>query len=268
MKSIVPYRAQIGYEFPIFDIEVNNSEQTRLHQHCNITVETYGKYVDPTFIARTPITLNTQMIQASYPGHAPVHIVHQIEQKRPILLGEKLKMRGRVVNISAHRKGLILTSVWEYQDIVGDIVYIVRPDVLVIDQNSSNNARLSKEGQSVGVDFQSLMFKRCTPETTRGYCEGSTNKIHFDPETARRYGFRAPIIAGNQTVNFLMQGACVYGLPKLFSVEVRFLRPVFWDDTVEIQTRTDGQGGISAVRALNSDGKVVAHLNVLAFNLT
>ena len=61
--------------------------------------------------------------------------------------------------------------------------------------------------------YQAVLHKQCTPESTLGYCEGSTNLIHLDPDYAKSFGFRAPIIAGNQTVNFLPEGLALDGIP-------------------------------------------------------
>lgn len=265
MSEAVPYRTEIGYKYPVFDVIVSEAEQRRLHGYCDISETIYDGYVDPTFVARDPILLNTQTILANHPERAPVHVVHRIEQRRPIRLNEMLKMHGRVSGIADHPKGWILTTVWEYRDAAREIVFVVTPDVLMIDPERSENGgkESSRRIPDGGDAFKTLTHKHCTPEMTLGYCEGSTNKIHLDPETAQSFGFRAPIIAGNQTVNFLMEGVCRNGLPDQLSVEARFLRPVFWDDTIDVQGKVDTGGQLTDVRAINEDGKTVADLRVL-----
>ena len=266
MPETVPYRTEVGYEYPVFDVVVSEAEQRRLHGHCDIAETVYGDYVDPTFVARDPILLNTQTVLANHPERAPVHIVHRIKQLRPIRLGEMLKMHGRVSGIGDHPKGWVLTTIWEYRDAAGEIVFVVSPDVLMIDPERSGNGGKGGSGRMTdGEDtFEALTRKHCTPETTLGYCEGSTNKIHLDQETAQSFGFRAPVIAGNQAVNFLMEGVCRNGLPKQLSIEARFLRPVFWDDTIDVQGKTDTGRQLTNVRAVNAVGKIVADLRVLS----
>jgi len=61
-----------------------------------------------------------------------------------------------------------------------------------------------------------------------------------------------------------MEAVCRNGLPDTFSVEARFLRPVFWDDAIDIEGCRDVDGSISELRATNSDGKTVADLCVIA----
>ncbi len=274
MADPVSYRTEVGYEFPVFDIVVSEAEQRRLHGHCGIGESLYGRHADPTFVAREPITLNTQTILANHPDHAPVHIVHRIEQRRPIRLGETLKMAGRVTAIAAHPRGRTLTTRWAYRDAAGETVFVVTPDVLMIDPARASGPSGGKSTPpdaaapdsaptDSGPVFETLTRKRCTPETTLGYCEGSTNKIHLDPETAQSFGFRAPIIAGNQTINFLMEGVCRHGLPQALSVEARFLRPVFWDDAIDVEGRKEIGGRLAEIRAVNAAGRTVADLRVL-----
>lgn len=264
MADPVPYRTEVGYEYPVFDIVVSEAEQRRLHGHCGIDERLYGGHADPTFVAREPITLNTQTILANHPERAPVHIVHRIEQRRPVRLGETLKMAGRVTAVAEHPRGWTLTTRWEYRDAAGETVFVVTPDVLMIDPARASGPSGGKSTPpGSGPVFETLTRKRCTPETTLGYCEGSTNKIHLDPETAQRFGFRAPIIAGNQTINFLMEGVCRNGLPEVLSVEARFLRPVFWDDAIDVQGRTENGGGLAEIRAVNAAGRTVADMRVL-----
>ncbi|MEE2689606.1 MAG: MaoC family dehydratase [Pseudomonadota bacterium] len=258
----VPYLTEVGYTFPTFEIMITPEEQRRLHGHCDIPESLYGGLADPTFIARDPITLSAQTILANHPERAPVHTVHRIEQRRPIRLGETLEMSGRVTAIDDHPKGWTMTSLWEYRDIADDVVFVTTPDVLMIDPVRPTAPGSAKQTSKLD-GFDLLLKKECTPKTTVGYLEGSTNKIHLDPATAQSFGFRAPIIAGNQTVNFLMAAVCRDGLPGTLSIETRFLRPVFWDDAIDIEGRREADGTYAYFRAANQDDKTVAELRVI-----
>jgi len=46
--TFVPYRTEVDYEFPVFDIVVTPEEQRRLHGHCDIADSVYGEFADPT----------------------------------------------------------------------------------------------------------------------------------------------------------------------------------------------------------------------------
>ena len=60
-----------------------------------------------------------------------------------------------------------------------------------------------------------------------------------------------------------MAAVCRDGLPEMLSIEVHFLRPVFWDDAIDIEGRRDADGTYAYFRAANRDGKTVAELRVV-----
>jgi hypothetical protein len=87
MSETVQYRTAIGYEYPVFDVVVTEVEQRCLHGHCGIAETVYGDYVDPTFVARDPILLNTQTVLANHPDRTapPDPFRRGIEDARPCL---------------------------------------------------------------------------------------------------------------------------------------------------------------------------------------
>ena len=256
------YRVEPGFAFPAEEIVVTEAEQRRLHGFCDIPADRYGGFADPTFLARRPILLNTTAIQAYRPTCAPVHIVHRLKLQAPVPLGEALTMTGVITDVPEVPRGWVSESRWEYRRADGAPVLTVEPDVMMIDSErqpeKKDGPRKPKPPES-DEGFETLTRKQCTPETTLGYCEGSTNLIHIDPDTAKSYGFRAPIIAGNQTVNFLLEALALDGLPQALDVEIRFRRPVFWDDALDIRGRRNGSdGSLSDIVAVNGDGARVA----------
>ena len=258
------YRVEAGYRFPGEDFVLTAEEQREKHGYCDIAEAVYGDYVDPTFIARRPITLGTEAITACHPENGIVHTVHRIRQARPVPLGETLAMTGEYVAVEDALRGWVLKSRWEYRDADGEVVVTVEPDVLMIDpaRVPQPGGRKGKAAPPDDAGFEVLARKQCTPETTLGYCEGSQNKIHLEPDYAKEFGFRAPIIAGNQTVNFLLEGLAADGVPGELDVTLRFLRPVFWDDSIAVVGRRGAEGKLAELRALNGDGKIVGDCHV------
>lgn len=256
------YRVEAGYEFPSETLVVDASEQHMLHALCDIPDNLYGERVDPTFLARRPILLNTDAITDCHPTYGKVHTVHRIEQFAPARLGEPLAMTGHFTAVADAPRGWAASSVWDYRRADGTLVLRVEPDVLMIDPDRAPTRDGRKPSPTAGADAASglapLHRKQVTPEKTCAYCEGTRNLIHIDPDYARGFGFRAPIIAGNHTVNFLLEGVFADGVADGYAVVIRFLRPVFWDDAVDILVGRDGAGRIAQVRALNGDGKLLA----------
>ena len=259
------YRVEPGFVFPAETIGLAAAEQRRLHGLCDIPLERYGDTCDVGLLARRPILANTAAIQACHPTVAPVHTVQRLTQHAPVALGETLALSGRYVSVTEVRRGWVARSRWEYRRADGMLVLTVEPDVVLVDPDKKpvpGGPRPAPPEDPGG--WEALTRKQCTPETTCGYCLNTTNLIHTDPATAQRYGYRAPIIAGNQTVNFVLEALSLAARPQSFSIEVRFRKPVFWDEAVTIEGRRDSAGTLTDIRAVNADGVAVADATVNA----
>ena len=97
--------------------------------------------------------------------------------------------------------------------------------------------------------------RQVTPAKCLGYSGNTRNIIHTDPAYAQEFGYRMPILAGNAMVQSLVQAAQVDGLADAFTVHVRMLRPVHWDDGLTIVGRRDESGRLAEVKAVGPDGK-------------
>ena len=52
--------------------------------------------------------------------------------------------------------------------------------------------------------------------------------------------------------------------PNSFDIEIRFRKPVFWDDAVVIEGCRGADGKLSEIRAVNGEGVTVADATVNA----
>ncbi|MEM7541804.1 MAG: hypothetical protein AAF384_09465 [Pseudomonadota bacterium] len=254
------YRLESGFAYPTKEVVIEASEQQRLHQCCGITADIFQNQVDPALLSRLPIVMLSNTIVATMPGWGQVHIVHHIEQHRPIRLGERLIMAGTVAEPLEHPRGFVAMSNWIYRDEAGDIAFEVRPEVLLLDAARATAAKPSSKSGGAPIDalaYEDVGEKVCTPATTVRYCEGTYNRVHDDIKVAKKLGFRAPIIAGTQTMNFLMEPIFSHSKAPRISLRIRFMRPVFWDDTLVIQAARSS-GVFKCVRAMNAQKKCVA----------
>jgi len=260
------YRIEAGFAFPTETLTVTAAEQRRLHGWCDIPATRYGGSVDPTFLARRPILLNTASMTAARPEVGKVHIVHHLVQHRPVALDTPVTMTGRFTDVADAPRGWIAHSVWAFRTADGASVLTVEPQVMMIDperaRQPGEGGKAAGERAEDDAGFERLTHKQCTPESTCGYCEGTKNLIHIDPAHAKGFGFRAPIIAGNQTVNFLLEALALDRAPETFDVTIRFRRPVFWDDALDIEGKRRADGTLAAVRAVNGEGKTVADCRI------
>jgi len=263
-----------GDAFADETLVIDAAYQRRQHGFCDIAPSVYGDRVDPTFLARRPIPMNVEMMQSRHPDCGYVHVIQRIVQVAPVRLGEALVLRGRVTAVEPVARCWMVKSEFHLTRADGALAVTVLPEILLADR-----ARMEAPGNRPGAHkdkpraasaedsgFEVLTTRQCTPEATLGYCEGSTNLIHLDPDYAREYGFRAPIIAGNQTINFLMEGLAADGPPDSLDSTIRFRRPVFWDDALTVTGRRaageDGHTRLRELRARNAHGKIVAECRI------
>ncbi len=249
-----------GFCFPTLEVSISAGEQQRLHGYCDIAPAVFGPSADPALVSRLPIVVVAHTILAQRPGWGPVHLVQRIVQHRRIALGETLQLRGEVGEISVHPRGERMSSSWRYHAADGECVFEVLPQVLMIDPAGRANAGQRAAAESNQI-WQQVGRKQCTPASTLGYCEGTRNPVHLDPEVAQRFGFRAPIIAGTQTMSFLLEALYRARRPDALDLSMRFLRPVFWDDALTLEANGTGED-LTEVRARNAAGKEVATLNL------
>ena len=258
------YRAEAGFRYPSHEIVIPADEQRRLHRCCDIPPQVYGGIADPTLVSHLPIILLAETIRQSRRGWGQVHIVHRIRQHRPIALGEPLLMSGEIESLQDHARGEVIKSVWRYADAAGGIPFEVEPDVLMVNP-AAETRRSNKKAAMVDDDgdYRVVSSKQCTPETTLEYCAGTENLIHIDAKYAQGFGFRAPIIAGTQTMNFLIEPVYRLAQPQALASTIRFMRPVFWDDTLSIEGAGD-DGRFHLLRAVNGEGMCVADCAISA----
>src|SRR3546814_16905946 len=132
---------------------------------------------------------------------------------------------------------------FEYRRRDGSLAMVVEPEALMAD-----SARMPPPGAKKaaapapvvgGVEsgFETILRKQFTPDDVVAYSGKGRNPIPDDPEHAQLMGFRAPIVAGNQLINVLLEPLAMDGRPERFDVAVRLRRPVFWDEALAVGGR-------------------------------
>jgi acyl dehydratase len=88
---------------------------------------------------------------------------------------------------------------------------------------------------------------------------GDRNPLHSDPTFAKRGGFPKPILHGLCTFGFtgraLLHTLCQSDPARFQSIDVRFSRPVFPGDTLEVQMWVDGNEAV--FRTVTQSGEAV-----------
>ena len=257
---IEPYQ---GYQYQQRRMTVEAEEQTRLIALCGIDPAIFGDRMDPAGFISLAIQ---EGVRSHIHANGTVNMVQSLVQHRQMTLGEALTVSGQILKVTEVPRGRVATSETFYCGVDGKRALTsgrnsLRPDA------SKVGTRGAGEKPVTVIDDVSRLKEvarfTLTPEGVKAYT-GPHNPIHFDPEAAKRGGFRAPIIGGGQGVRFLTAEIWRRFNPRELNMDIYFRRPIFWDDSVTVMV--DEQDGQWRAIGLIKDGKVAteARINSLA----
>lgn len=251
------FRYHAGFEYPEWDFEVTAETQARKLACCDIDPAIYGDRVDITHYALATV-LSAK--RAGLPVNGRVHMTQRFIQSEPIKTGEPVTVRGRDIKVTPDRRGQIVTSQFEFVRPDGSIPLRAERSSLVLDATKAEKAKPSAAKAKPAVDptegLTKIGEKQLVPEKVAAYSDEAENLIHSDPETARRFGFRAPIAAGLMAIRFMMEALSKEAMPQQLDLQIRFRRPMFWDEKLDIWGRHDDAGKLTQIAILNPDGKL------------
>lgn len=229
-RWIEPYE---GLVYAQRSLTVEADEQDRLLRLCGLDPSVFGETIDPAAF----ITLAIQEgVRNRIHANGTVNLGQRLIQHRPLKLGEPLTVHGRILSVQPVPRGHVAVSETWYCGEDGQRAmttgrHSLRPGPAMTEAKGAGErpepviadpTRLARLGSAT-----------LTPEGVIAYT-GPENPIHTVPEAARAKGFRAPIIGGGQGVRFLTHALWRRFSPRTLSLDIRFRRPVFWDDTVEV----------------------------------
>lgn len=241
--------------------------QTAMLAFAEIDPALYAGEIDPGLLARRPINIIGAALFDAHPDRGYVHTVQTIERHLPLPAGAPVAMTGAFARIEDHPRGWMMHARFEFRRADGALALVVAPSALMADPERNTAAPAPKPGPApsredrladlAAAGYTTLHAKTCTPERVVGYCGKTRNLIHTDPAYAREFGFRAPITAGNQMVEWHLEAARVAGVGGRYRGQIKLQRPVFWDDPIEVMTRN--VDGALEVAVVKDDGRVANH---------
>ena len=247
---------------PLAGFELNQEESivTKEYQaeklaSQGLDASLFGNHVDPSFFIGIGIRVG---ISSGISAEGNVNMLSRIVQHRPVVLGEVLMSKGRIVSVEVVPRGWrISTDVW-FEGSDGKRAVSVPRVSLKPDPLKAGSRGAGERPAPVVQDTAMLKVvgeHQLTPSGTKSY-SSEGNAIHYEMEAANKSGFRAPIIGGGQGVHFLMAAIWGHGLQQA-ELDIYFRRPVFWDDTIAVGVSSD----MSAVASLR-EGKVLTEMKV------
>jgi acyl dehydratase len=246
-----------GMVFPEWDCTLTAAEQARKFACCDIDPALYGDRADITHYALAGI-MTAKRAGVSINGS--VHMMQRFILAEPIMLGETLTIRGRVTDIQPNPRGRVVASEFAFVRPDGSVPLRTERGSLVLDAEAARahtpNRKPKAAAEDPAAGMESVGHKQLMPEKVAAYSDEADNLIHSDPATARQFGFRAPIAAGLMAVRFMMEALARPTPPVRLDATIRFRRPMFWDEALDIRARYGVAGHIAALAILKEDGRV------------
>jgi len=253
---IEPYQ---GYRFQSRQMTVEAAEQERLIALCGIDPAVFGGCMDPAGFISLAIQ---EGVRNHIHANGTVNMVNTLIQHRQMRLGAPLTVAGEILGMEEVPRGRVATSETWFAGADGQRAFTSRRRSLRPDPAKAGTRGAGEKAVTVIEDvtrLKTLADFTLTPEGVKAYT-GPHNPIHFDPEAAKRGGFRAPIIGGGQGVRFLTAEIWRRFAPQVLELDIYFRRPIYWDDTFSVMV--DERDGRWHAIGLVKDGKVATEARI------
>jgi acyl dehydratase len=247
--------------FPEREATRDHAYQERKLKACGVDPALYGDSVETGLFGQDCFKA---MTAGGVVLDGMVHMAQRFELLAPARLGERLGQRGWVVSDEPDPRGRRIVQVFEFPRRDGALSARAEMFRLKPDPEKMGTSRGTRRGaEDPRANMLQIAEKTMQPRDVTAFSEDVGNLIHFDPDFAGRYGYRAPISQGIQTMIWMMGALAEKAIPTRFDVTARFARPIHWDDTVTLWR--DAETGTPAprlLRAINAEGKLAAELRV------
>ena len=239
---IDPYE---GFVYQEDTITIATLDQNKALIACGVDPALYDGKADPSFFISEAIRAG---VRSGITSNGNVNMLQSLVQHRPVVLDEPLRVQGQITAVQAVARGRTIdTDVWfEGADGARAITAKRRTLKPGADKAGTVNAGGGAGARPAPIVEDPLALNNVgdhalTPGSVLAY-SSEGNSIHFEPEAARKAGFRAPIIGGGMGVHYLMAALWAHGEPTgpaELDLDIYFRRPVFWDDAFSVRVDAD-----------------------------
>ncbi|MCH9670198.1 MAG: hypothetical protein K0U93_02005 [Gammaproteobacteria bacterium] len=254
----------VGFEYPQWEVRALAADQAEKLACCDIDPATYGNRADITYFAHESIMATKH---AGITINGSVHMEQTFELRQPVYLGEPLIIRGSVIGVEPDPRGHRIRSQFDF----------VRPDGTVPLSTERMSLRIDPDAGTTGpvgssqtiteprlAELVRVGEKQLHPERVAKFSLDAENLIHSEPEVAKAFGFRAPIAGGLMAVRFMMEALSASGPPDEIRMVVRFRRPMFWDERLDLFADVD-EAPMQTLAVAKADGKIANMATVERF---
>lgn len=229
-------RLQEGRRFAPQTVSVAAETQARCLRAVGLDPAIYGEAVAPALLGNEAYRA-LRAAGVSIDGWIETEV--RFDQAEPVRLGAPLALDFHVAEGQPHPRGWRTRLLFAFAPRPGAEPLLRFSVTAIQGEPRAAQERARREEEPPPAGFVRAAAVQLTPEAVLDFSSYVGNEIHLDPAFARRQGFRAPVAQGLMTTA-LMTGALQAARPyRRFAASVRYLRPVFWDDAVEVWRDAD-----------------------------
>lgn len=257
--------APSGFEYPPRSVAHSAAYQTERLTAADVDPALYGDQYEAGLFG---LDCFDSMVASGLDIDGYVFFSQVYRQLRPSKVGEPLTVTGSVRDLHKVRKGHSVTELYRLTDGEGRVCIETELTGLLAHppgqtpQDTGDAPPMPRREELPTDGWTLLREKQVTPDKVRIFSQDVGNEIHFDEEFARRHGFRAPLAQGIMSAVWLLSVLADERPPTAFDVEVRYLRPVFWDSRASLWVRRSADGALEMAQSRNEEGKVTADMRV------
>lgn len=236
------------------------AEERRLLAICGTDPALFGGGLDPA----TFITLAIEeQVRNGISSSGGVNMVQWLVVEDLPRFGEEVTVSGGILSVTEAPRGRVTTAEVLYHGADGRACLTSGRMSLKTDPTRYADPKLRGAGERPAPlieDPEALEVigtVQLTPEIVSAYSLNTTNPIHNDMDAAMRAGYRAPIIGGAHGVRYLTRALWSRFTPAHVRMDIRFRRPIHWDDAFEVRVAEDG-----SALCLSRDGKVLVEMAI------
>lgn len=248
-----------GFCYRPMPVEITAAHQREKLTACGIDARVFGEVADPAFFIGLAIHAG---IESGISAEGNVNLAQHLVQHRPLALGESLTALGGITAVEPVPRGRVVHTVVRFETAAGETVIEASRQSLKPHAEAGNTRGIGDRPISLLDDIDTLTAGteyELTPAQVKAY-SSSGNSIHHEEESARRAGFRAPIIGGGMGVHYLTALLWSHHPVHSMVAQVQFRRPIFWDDRLTVIDRQLNQD--TRVLGLRVRGKAATEMSV------
>lgn len=250
-----------GFRFPETTLSRDPTAQNEALKACAVDPAAWVGLTEPSLWGNDGFRA---MSAAGQEIDGYIHVEQRLTLSGTVPLGEAVLFSGETVSNEEVPRGRRIVQRFEVHRADRSLAVVSEHIRLLPDlEKMGAKARSGGASPPEPVPGTAIAEKVMQPQDVVTYSKSVGNEIHFDPEFAARYGYRAPLAQGLMTMTWMTAFlADRLRAAPVAMVVAQFKRPVFWDDPLTLVARTPADDRQAHLSAVNAEGRVACDLRM------